>query len=156
MKSTFNNLISIEYPDDFKELSEEENQKYFTGDLLRLSFQNIEKHFLLSVSKSKNSLINRFISPATVIGGSLSNLENNLKEFQHVEEYESTIFDKPSITECFSYLANNENVKQYGELSVFKVGSAFYIVYCISRFEDKEESKQIFKLFKESFKSVEQ
>ena len=152
-KAIFNNLINLEYPEDFEELSEIENQKYFMGNLLRLSFINKERHILLSLSKSKDSFMNRFIGIAAVISSSLSNMENNLKDYQHLEEYESNIFEEPSITECFSYTANDEDVKQYGELSVFKFKKAFYVVYCISRLEDKEETKELFKQFKDSFTS---
>ena len=150
-KATFNDLISLEYPEEFDELSETENQKYFTGNLMRLSFLNKERHILLSLSKSKDSFMNRFVSVAAVISGSLSNMENNLKDYQHLEEYESTIFGEPSITESFSYTANDQDVKQYGELSVFKYKKAFYVVYCISRLEDQEDAKKLFKEFKDSF-----
>ncbi len=152
-KATFNNLINLEYPDNFVELSDIENERYFTGNLLRLTFHNEEKHILLSISKSKDSFINRIIGVASVVSGSLSNMENNLKDYQLLEEYESTIFDRPAITECFSYTANDLDVKQYGELSVFKFKSAFYVVYCISRLEDQEECKELFKNFKDSFAS---
>ena len=153
-KGIFNDLINFEYPESFSQLSEEENQKYFMGNLMRLSFQNTEKHILLSLSKSKDSFMNRFVSIAAVISGSLSNMENNLKDYQHLEEYESTIFGEPSITECFSYTANDLDVKQYGELSVFKFKKAFYVVYCISRLEDQEETKELFKAFKDSFTPI--
>ena len=153
-KATFNNLINLEYPEEFNELSDKENEKYFTGNLLRLSFINKEKHILLSLSKSKDAFLNRFVGIAAVISSSLSNLENNLKDYQHIEEFESTIFNQPSITECFTYTANDEDVKQYGELSVFKFQKAFYVVYCISRLEDKEDSKLLFNSFKDSFKSI--
>ena len=151
-KETFNDLINLEYPDDFKKLSDKENERYFTGDLLRISFHNEQKHILMSLSKSKDSFINRLVNAVTVISGALSNLEKNLKEYKLLEDYESTIFDKPAITACFSYTANNENIKQYGELSVFKEKKAFYIIYCLCRFEDKDESMKIFKEFRDSFK----
>ena len=151
MKATFNDFINLEYPEGFKILSDEENKKYFTGDLLRLSFQNSEKHILLSLSKSKDKFIHRFITVSAMIDGSLSNLENNLKDYEFIEEYETSILGQVALTDCFSYTANDQDVKQYGELSIFKVKKAFYVVYCISRLEDKEESKELFKQFKDSF-----
>ncbi len=150
-KATFNDLIEFEYPEDFLELTKEENEKYFSGDLSRVSFQNRDKHILLSLSKSKDSFMNYIIGVASVVSGSLSAMERNLKDFAIIEECESTIFEKQAITECFLYTASNENVKQYGELSVFKAGKAFYVVYCISRFDDREENKQLFKQFRDSF-----
>ena len=152
--ATFNNLIKLSYPDDFVELSLEENEKYFSGDLMRLSFQNKDKHILLSLSKSKDSFINRILNVASIVATTLSTLENNLKDYQHLGEYESEVFDRASITECFSYMASDENVKQYAEMTVFKEKKAFYIIYCISRYEDKEESKKLFKEFRESFLDI--
>ncbi len=152
-KATFNNLINLEYPDDFNQLSDQENEQYFTGDLVRLSFHSKEKHILLSLSKSKNSFMHLFISPATAVNGALSNLENTLKEFQYIEEFETTIFGRPAMTACFSYMANDQDIKQYGELSAFKVKRTFYVIYSVCRFENKEENKKIFKQFKDSFTS---
>lgn len=154
-KAVFNELIELEYPEEFVELNQEENEKYFSGDLLRLSFQDKEKHILLSIAKSKNSFINRLINVASVINGSLSVLEKNLKDYESLGGWQATIMDRISITECFSYVTNEEGIKQYGEFSAFKIRNAFYTIYCICRFEDKEKSKQLFKRFIDSFKYVE-
>ncbi len=151
-KAVFNELITLEYPDDFNQLSDIENEKYFSGNLLRLSFQNREKHILLSLSKSKDSFLNRLVSVASVLNGSLGNLAKNLKEYQYIEEFDETIFDSDSHTACFSYLTNDEKDRQYGELSIFKVKKSFYIVYCICRLEDKDKYKTLFKEFRKSFK----
>ena len=153
-EAVFNKIIKLSYPDDFVELTPEENEKYFSGDLLRLTFQNKEKHFILSISKTKDAFMNRFFSTASVLVGASSNLEKNLKEYERIGEYDSTIFDVPAITDCFSYVANDKDIKQYGELTVFKVNKAFYIIYCISRYEDKEDAKKTFKEFKESFEDA--
>lgn len=153
-KTIFNNLISIEIPDNFKQLSEEENEKFFAGDLMRISFQNPQKHILFSISKTKDSFLNRIINPAAVLSGALSNMEKNLKNYQLIETCESTIFDKPAMTACFSYSTNSEDIKQYGELSVFKFKKAFYVIYCLSKFESKEESKALFKQFRDSFAPI--
>ena len=152
-KATFNNLINLEYPDDFKELSNEENQKYFTGDFLRLSLHNEEKHILLSISKSNEIFINRFVGIGVAAKGALKNLENNLLDYCFIEEIDQDLFNTHALTECFSYTASNQEVQQYGELSVFKIKKAFYNVYCLSRLEDKEEAKKIFKEFRDSFSS---
>ena len=153
--ATFNNLISLQYPDDFVELSDSENEKYFTGNLLRKSFQNKEKHILLSLSKSKSFFLNRFVKIETVVGNSLSSLESSLKEFQYIEEIKSNVFNCTSISECFAYTASDQGVRQYGELTIFKVKSAFYIIYCICRFDDKDEHKETFEQFKKSFTHIE-
>lgn len=148
----FNNLINFEYRDDYVELTPEENEKYFSGDLMRLSVQNKAKHILLSISKTRSTFINRFVSLASVLVGTVNNLEQSLKDYKHIDEYESVIMNTNAITECFEYFTHDFNNRQYGELSIFKVKKAFYIIYCICRYEDKEECKTIFKEFKDSFK----
>lgn len=150
-QATFNDFINLEYPDDFQLLSEEENKKYFVGNQLRLSFLYKEKHILISLSKGKDSFMNGLFSVSSIAKSSLSNLSRNLKDYQFIEESSSSTLDQPSITECFSYMAIDQNVKQYGELTVFKVKKAFYAVMCLSRFESKEESKKVFKQFVDSF-----
>ena len=150
-QTTFNTFINLQYSDNFDVLNKEENEKYFTGDLLRISFQNREKHILLSLSKTNDSFFNRLVGIKTVVNNTVATLQSGLKDYQFVEEYETTMFDRPAITSCFSYTAKDQDVKQYGELSVFKFKSAFYVVYCISRLENKEDAKKIFKEFTDSF-----
>ena len=149
-KAIFNNQINLEYPDGFTQLSDEENSKYFMGNQLRQSFHNKEKHVLLSLSKSKDSFLYRFLSLEGVLNSSLSNLANNLKDYQTLEKHESTIFNQESLTACFSFVAKDKDVKQYGELSIFKMKKAIYAIYCVCWFTDKEENKIIFKQFKDS------
>lgn len=151
---TFNNLINLEYPEDFKILSEEEGKKYFSGNLMRLSFHNEERHILISLSKSKNSFLNYFFPVASVARNAINSTKHNLKDFQFVGEFTSTIFNVPAITECFSYTSNNSDVKQYGELSVFKYKRTIYAIYCVSRLDNKEKDKEVFEDFRNSFKKV--
>ena len=153
-KATFINFINLEYPDGFKELSDIENKKYFSGDMIRLSFHNEEKHVLLSLSKSKYSFMNNFINARNIANGAITNLRRNLKDFSFVEEYKSKILGQDAVTECFSYMANDQDIKQYAEMSVFKIKKQFYVVYCLCRDNSKEEYKKIFKEFRESFTAI--
>ena len=150
----FNNLVSLPFPEGFKQLSEEENKKFFTGDLLRLSFQDQERHILLSLSKSKDSFLNYLASIKSVAAGSLSCMANNLKDYQALEERFGMVLDKKAIIESFSYEANDLTVKQYGELTVLKIKNAFYVVYCLCRLEDKEKHQKIFEDFRNSLTYV--
>lgn len=51
----FDKTITIEYPDDFYEMNEEEIKKFFGGDLLRFGARNAEKHVILFLAKTKKS-----------------------------------------------------------------------------------------------------
>ena len=149
-KLVFNESINLEYPDSFVKLSEEENHQYFSGNLLRLSIQDKEKHILISISKSRNSIFYRITNVASVAINSVSNLETTLKEYEFIEEFESRVLDEYCLTECFSYKANDQDIKQYGELSVFKIKNAIFSIYCICRLEDKDNYKKVFKQFRDS------
>ena len=50
----FNNIISIEYPDDFYEMNNEEIRKYFGGGMMRFAIRNVEKHVVMSIGKTNN------------------------------------------------------------------------------------------------------
>jgi|GEM_PF-5051742 len=149
-EATFKNLIHLEVPEDFVELNEEENKKFFTGDLSRISFRNKEKHILLSLSQSKVSFLYRLYGVKTALNGALNGMAKSLKDYEALGEQESVIFDQKALTAAFSFTAKDADVKQYGELSVFKIKNVFYAIYCVSKFEDKEESKEIFARFRSS------
>lgn len=58
MKSTlFNGNVQVEFPDDFSIMSGEEINKYFGGGMLRCGVRNAEKHVILSVGKTNDSLL---------------------------------------------------------------------------------------------------
>ena len=153
-QAIFNDLLTFKYPDEFKQLTEKENEKYFSGNLLRLSFHNEDKHLLISISKSKDSFMYRLVGLNTIISGTMTSLANNLRDYEYIEEVRLNVLDKPAIKECFSYMAKDQDVKQYGELTAFKNKNALYSIYCLSRYEDKEDAKAIFKEFIDSFEEV--
>ena len=93
-EAAFKNLIHLEVPEDFVELSEEENKKYFTGNLSRISFRNKEKHILLSLSQSKASFLYRLYGVKTALNGALSGMARSLKDYEALGENESVIFDQ--------------------------------------------------------------
>ena len=44
----FNKIITIDYPDDFYEMSEDEIKRFFGGDMLRFGVRNLERHYPFS------------------------------------------------------------------------------------------------------------
>lgn len=146
--ATFQNLIHLEVPEDFAELSEEESKKFFTGNLSRISFRNKEKHILLSLSQSKASFLYRLCGVKTALNGALNSMAKSLKDYEALGEQESVIFDQKALTAAFCFTAKDADVKQYGELSVFKIKNVFYAIYCVSVFEGREEAKEIFAGFR--------
>ena len=150
--SVFDKNINVEFPDDFYKMSEEENGKFFGGDMLRFGARNVEKHVILSLGKTNKSFMNLFASPKSVLVGAENNLKKNLKDYQRLEEFEVELLTKPGIGISFEYSAIDKDVKQFCEMTVTKYKNNFYVTYCLSRLEDRKENKEIFKEFRNSLK----
>ena len=150
----FDKTISLEYPDDFNEMSEEEIRKFFGGDLLRFGVRNVEKHVILSAAKTNKSFLNVFASPKSVLAGAENNLRNNLKNYNRLESFETELLSKKGNAIRFSYSAIDQDVKQFCEMAVVKYKKEFYVTYCLSRLEDKEENEEVFKAFRNSLKAM--
>lgn len=148
----FDQTISLDYPDDFYEMSEEEIRKFFGVDLLRFGVRNLEKHVILSFAKTNKSFLNILASPKSVLAGAENNLRNNLKDYQQLESFETELLSKKGNGVRFSYSAIDQDVKQYCEMVVVKYRNNFYVTYCLSRFEDRKENEEVFKIFRNSIK----
>ena len=153
MKSaTFDETVKIEYPDDFREMSKEELAKYFADGNTRFGAINPEKHIILSVSRTKNSLLGLFASADSVLNGAESSMRRGLKDYCCLKRLDSNLLGKPAKAIHFIYSANDKDVKQFGEMRVAKVKRHFYVTYCLSRLEGKEENGAIFTQFNDSLK----
>ena len=151
----FNKTISLDYPDDFYEMSEKEIKKFFGGDMLRFGVRNIEKHVILSLGKTNKSFLNFFASPKSVLAGAESTLSSNLKNYQCLDSFEVEMLSKKGNGIRFSYSAIDQDVKQFCEMVVVKYKNDFYVTYCLSRLENKEENEETFKAFRSSLKVIE-
>lgn len=155
MKNTvFNENVYIEYPDDFHEMSNEELQKYFAGNLLRFGAMNAEKHVILSVGKTQSKFVNVFTNTQSVLLGAENTLKKNLKDYTRIDEFDAEILNESAKGIHFKYVAVNKNVKQFCEMAVVKSKRCFYVLYCISRLSDVGESLTLFKEFRDSLKFV--
>ena len=150
----FDKTISLEYPDDFYEMNEEEIKRFFGGDTLRFGVRNADKHVILSVSKTKKSFLNIFLTPKNILTGAESALRQNLKDYNCLEAFETKMLSKKGIGIHFTYSAIDKNVKQFCEMVVVKYKSCFYITYCLARFEDKLENEKVFESFIDSLSAI--
>ena len=100
----FDKTISLEYPDDFFEMSEEEIKKIFGGDLLRFGARNVEKHVILSAAKTNKSFLNIFASPKSVLAGAENNLRNILKDYNRLESFETELLSKKETASALAIL----------------------------------------------------
>ena len=153
--ATFDGKISLFYPDDFYEMNEEEMKRFFGGDMLRFGARNAEKHIILSLTKSKKSFLNIFASSISVLAGVEHTFSSNLKDYNCLDRFEFEMFSKKGNGIRFTYLAIDQDVKQYCEMTVVKYKNNFYVSYCLSRFEDKQQSEEVFKSFRDSLRLIE-
>lgn len=155
MKNTvFNENVYIEYPDDFHEMSNEELQKYFAGNLLRFGAKNDDKHVILSVAKTANKLVAVFTNTKSVLSGAESTLKKNLKDYTRIDEFDAEIFGEKAKGIHFKYSAIDKDVKQFCEMAVVKSKRCFYVLYCLSRLNDADENLNLFKEFRNSLRFV--
>ena len=150
----FNNIISLEYPEDFYEMKEDEIKQFFGGDLLRFGARNVEKHVILSIAKTKSSFLSFLASPKSVLSGAENNLRSNLKGYKLLEEFEVEMLSKQGVGMRFEYSAIDKDIKQFAEMAVVKFKNDFYVTYCLSRLEDKLENEELFERFRNSLKTL--
>ena len=148
----FNKIITIDYPDDFYEMSEDEIKRFFGGDMLRFGVRNLERHIILSLGKTNKSFLNIFASPKTVLDGAESTMRNNLKDYKLLEEFEIEVMTKLGRGIRFEYSAIDSDTKQFCEMTVVKYKNDFYVTYCHSRLADRKENEELFKTFHDSLK----
>lgn len=152
--SIFDRKIYLEYPDEFAEMSEAEIKKYFAGDMLRFGLRNAEKHVIMSVAKTKNSVLSLITDAKSVLSGAESSLKRGLKDYVVTERFEAEMLGKIAKGICFEYSANDNGVKQFCEMTVVKGKRCFYIVYCGCRLDDVLENKALFGSFRSSMKTL--
>ena len=148
----FDKNISLEFPEDFYEMNEQEIQKFFGAGLLRFGARNEEKHVILSLGKTNKSFLNLLASPKNVLTGAESNMSKNLKDYKRLEEFDVEMLSKSGSGICFEYSAKDTGVKQFCEMAVIKIKSVLYITYCLSRLEDKDKYQEVFEAFRQSLK----
>ena len=151
----FDQNIRIEYPDDYSLMSDAEIKKFFASDLPRMGVRNVEKHTILSVSKTKNSLLSLITDEKSVLAGAERSFKR-LNGYTPMEEFDEEIFGKPAKGVRFAYsaIAGDKNVRQFCEMTVVKMKRCFCVVYCLARLDDEQESKETFAAFRRSLQIV--
>ena len=144
----FYGLVYMEYPDDYSEMSEEEISRYFRGNALRWGVRCPEKHIMLSLGKTGNSIFNVFYDAKGALNGAEKVLAKNLKDYKRRDEFDAVVLGNNAKGIHFEYTADDVDVRQFCELVVAKVKRCFYTVYCISRAKDAATSAPLFEEFR--------
>ena len=152
--TTFLNEVHIEYPDDFSEMNGDEIRRYFAGDMLRWGARSSEKHIILSVGKTKTSLMSMLLNAKDVLSGAEKTLSRGLKDYKRTEEFKTELSGITAEGIRFEYTADDKNVRQYSEMYVVKVKCSFYTVHCISWLSDADKYSALFSEFRQSIKFV--
>ena len=153
-EAIFDNHIRIEYPDDFYVMSTEELNKYFAGDMQRLGVRNAAKHVILSIGKTNPSLANLVTDAKSVLSGAESAMRKNLNGYQCIERFDAPLLGKNAKGIRFEYVAKDEDVRQVGEMTVAKVGTRFYVTYCLARLATLQENADLFGAFRQSIATL--
>lgn len=150
----FNKNIYIEYPSDFYEMSDDEIKTFFADNLLRFGVRNANTHTILSVGKTKSSFINLFTNAKSVVCSAEKKLRNNLKDYVLNGEFDTKVFGKSAKGIRFEYTAVDNDVRQFCEMVVVKLNNCFYVVYCLSRLSDADDSRPLFASFRDGLRFI--
>ena len=141
--------VRVLCPDGFRAMSEEEVRGYFGGDLPRFGLFCPEKHIILTIGKTKKSILNYLTDSNSVLSGA-ERAMRGLPEYRCLKRFDSGLLGKAAKGIRFSFAAKDLDVKQYGEMRVAKVKGRFYISTCLARLEDQKESEPLFEEFCDS------
>lgn len=142
------NDITVEYPADYYVMSEEELNVFFAGNLARWGARNKEKHIVLAVGKTKDSILNVVVSAKGALDGAESKLRNGLRGYERTAAYDAQLLGADAKAIRFEYSAGEENVRQYCELTLVKKGRCFYASYAMCRRDDADRFADTFDRFR--------
>ena len=148
-----NNELNLAYPENFKEMKEEELTKYFGSAENRWGVYDSDKHIILSVSWSKPSFFRTLTDAESVVIATESRLRRGLLNYQRISTYKMKLDKKKKADGLrFEYRVNDKKLVQVADLVIFKHKKKFYSIYYITRKSNAAEERPAFKEVLDSIK----
>ena len=148
-----NNEIDLTYPDSFREMGEEELQRYFSTADNRWGAYDADRHVIFSVCWKKAGFFSFMTDPESVIIGAEARLKRRLINYRRTEACRTKIASKKKKNAYgirFEYRVNDANIYQVSDLRTFKYKGKFYSFQYIARRINDEECHPDFDAFIES------
>lgn len=141
-----NNELNLAYPDDFREMGEEELSKYFGSAENRWGVYDADKHIILSVSWSKPGFFRSLTDAESVVIGTEMRLRRGLLNYQRISTFKMKLQKKKKAEGLrFEYRVNDKKLVQVADLIIFKHKKKFYSIYYITRKSNAAEVRPAFK-----------
>ena len=143
-----NNAINLTYPDNFKEMSDEELTRYFSSPKNRWGVYNADEHIILSISWTKAG----FLTDAEMMLMDIeARLSRRLLNYQKISSFKTKVASKKAHGIRFEYRVNDARIVQVSDMIVFKVKNRFYAIHYITRKVNAASSRLV---LEEVLKSV--
>ncbi len=123
------NEFNLRYPENFNVMSKEELKKHFIGRVERWGIKNSEQHLMFSVSRSKDmgrGLFSRITDSKSVANGAGHQMKRTLLDYKRSYTINQTICGYKACGFGFSFMPKDSDVRQTGELIVFKRQNRYY------------------------------
>ena len=128
-----NNELQLNYPDGFREMTEEELTKYFSSPQNRWGAYDADRHIILSVSWTKAGFFSFMTDAESKMMEVEARMCRNLLNYQRVSSFKTKIAGKKAFGVRFEYRVNDARIVQVGDLMMLKYKKKFYAFHYITR-----------------------
>ncbi len=146
-----NNELTLQYPDGFHEMTEEDLKKYFVTDGNRWGIHDPERHVVISVAWTRSTFLSYLTDAKSVVGGSERCMKSNLKSYQRIGKLSTEIASKKASGIAFQYHPTDANIIQYSEMLAFRQKNMFYVIVYLTH---KDKNSDCHPLFDDLLKSI--
>ena len=137
---TINIELSLSYPEGFHEMDADELLRFFSSADNRQGIYDGDRHLLLSVAWTKPGFLNYLTDVKTILLRAESGMRRGLQGYRQTEMFRTVIAGKKGQGVRFAFTAQDTDISQIGELTVFRAGDKFYAVTSVAREDGMEES----------------
>ena len=126
-KTVLFNELNLRYPESFDVMSGEELGKVFSCRAERWGIKNLEQHMMFSVTRSGGKgILSRITDSKAVASGAGHQMKKTLIDYKKVYNIDQIICGQRARGFGFSFMPINSDVRQMGELIVFKRQNHYY------------------------------
>ena len=148
---TINNELRMSYPDGFCEMSADDLLRFFSSAQNRQGIYDGDRHILLSVAWTKPGVLNYLTDVRTILMRAELGMKRAISSYRQTEMFKTEIAGKKGQGIRFAFTAQDTELPQIGELTVFRAGNKFYAVTFVAREAGIEESRAVLREITQSF-----
>ncbi len=140
---TVNGELELELDDSFEQMSEAQLKKMFTNTENKTGFYSADEHIALAVCWTEPTVLALIADAKGVAGRAEMSFRERLRDYDPGEESVCRLCGKKAFRKAYSYTADDEDIRQDGELTVVKHKKRFYAVYAAARAENAEANERL-------------